>query len=431
MLHDNLSVNAAGHLCLAGVDTVSLAEKWGTPLYVLDEARIRRKMRVYADTMAACFPRGSFPLYASKALSFREIYRIAHDEGIGADIVSGGELHTALSAGFPAERLFFHGSSKTEAEIRFAVERDIGFFIVDNPEELRRISRIAGEEGKMQKVLLRLTPGIDPHTFAAVTTGTVESKFGIAIETGQAEDFVREALEAPSVELRGYHCHIGSQIADAQPFKDTIDIMTAFMSRIRGALGYIPQILNIGGGLAVPYFEGDCSADPAQVLPQIAEHLNRRCAEHSLPVPAVLTEPGRSIVADAGLTLYHVENVKSIPGYVDYVAVDGGMTDNPRYALYGSRHSAVAAGKAAEPADCLVSISGRCCESDDLIGSEMPLQRVRPGDIVAVLVTGAYNYSMASHYNRVPKPAVVMVRDGGDRLVVRRETYDDLTACDL
>ena len=431
MLHDDLTVNGAGHLCLAGVDTVSLAETWGTPLYVLDEDRIRARMRIYADTMAACFPQGSLPLYASKALCFREIYRIAREEGIGADVVSGGELHTALAAGFPPERLYFHGSSKTEAEIRFAVDAGIGFFIADNPEELRRISRCAAEKGRRQKVLLRLSPGIDPHTFAAVTTGTVESKFGVAIKTGQAVDFVRQALDSPGIELCGYHCHIGSQIADAQPFRDAADIMIDFADRVRALLGCTPPVLNLGGGLAVPYFEGDRSADPAQVIPQIADHLKRRCEEHGLPVPAVLMEPGRSIVADAGLTLYRVENVKSIPGYVDYVAVDGGMTDNPRYALYGAVHSAVAANRASEPADWRVSICGRCCESDDLIGTEMPLQRVQTGDIVAVLVTGAYNYSMASHYNRVPKPAVVMLRGGEARLVVRRETYDDLLSCDL
>lgn len=431
MLHDNLSINGDGHLCLAGADAVALAREYGTPLYVLDEERIRRKMRLYADTISACFPAGSMPLFASKALSFKEMYRIALEEGIGTDIVSGGELYTALSAGFPAERMYFHGSSKTEAEIRYAIDAGIGCFIVDNPVELRRISRIAREKGVTQRVLLRLTPGIDPHTFAAVTTGTVESKFGVAIETGQAVDFVREALEAEGVELRGYHCHIGSQIAEAQPFFDTIDIMTGFIARTRDELGYTAAVLNLGGGLAVPYYEGDVSADPGQVIPLVAEYLKKRCGALSLPVPAVLMEPGRSIVADAGITLYTVQNIKSIPGYADYVAIDGGMTDNPRYALYGSRHSAVVADRAGEPADHIASVAGRCCESDDLIGVKMPMQRAEVGDTLAVLVTGAYNYSMASHYNRVPKPPVVMVRDGQSRIVVRRETYEDIVACDI
>ena len=431
MLHDNLSVNNAGHLCLAGMDTVSLAKEYGTPLYVLDEARIRRKMRIYADSMTACFPEGSTPLFASKALSFKEMYRIAREEGIGADIVSGGELYTALSAGFPAERLYFHGSSKTEAEIRYAIDAGIGYFIVDNPEELRRISRYASEKNVRQKVLLRLTPGIDPHTFAAVTTGTVESKFGVAIETGQAVDFVRAALQAPGVALMGYHCHIGSQIAEAQPFFDTIDIMAAFMAKMRDELGFTAPVLNLGGGLAVPYFEGDCSADPGAVIPQVADYLKKKCAELSLPLPVVLMEPGRSIVADAGLTLYTVQNIKTIPGYAEYVAVDGGMTDNPRYALYGSRHSAVVANRAGEPADHSATVAGRCCESDDLIGVDMPMQRAEIGDTLAVLVTGAYNYSMASHYNRVPKPPVVMVKDGASRVVVRRETFGAIAAFDV
>ncbi len=431
MLHDNLSVNSAGRLCLAGVDTVALAKEYGTPLYVLDEARIRGRMRTYRDAMAASFPAGSMPLFASKALSIKEIYRIAREEGIGTDIVSGGELYTALAAGFPPERMYFHGSSKTMAEIRCGVEAGVGCFIADNPEELRRIGRCAAERGVRQKVLLRLSPGIDPHTFAAVTTGTVESKFGVAIETGQAADFVRQALGTDGVELMGFHCHIGSQIPEAQPFFDTIDIMTAFMADMRDALGYTAPVLNVGGGLAVPYFEGDCTSDPAAVIPAVGAYLARRCDSLGLPVPRILMEPGRSIVADAGLTLYNVENVKTIPGYAAYVAVDGGMTDNPRYALYGARHSAVVADRAGEPADHAYTVAGRCCESDDLIGVDMPLQRAEIGDTLAVLVTGAYNYSMASNYNRVPRPAVVMVKDGQARVVVRRETYEDLVACDV
>ena len=431
MLHDDLSVNAAGRLCLAGVDTVALAKEFGTPLYVLDEARIRGRMRTYRDAMAAAFPAGSLPLFASKALSFKEIYRIAREEGIGTDIVSGGELYTALAASFPPERMYFHGSSKTVAEIRYGVDAGVGCFIVDNPEELRRISRCASEKGVVQKVLLRLTPGIDPHTFDAVNTGTVESKFGVAIETGQAVDFVRQALSAPGVTLRGYHCHIGSQIPEAQPFYDTIDIMTAFMAKMRDELGFTAPVLNLGGGLAVPYFEGDCTSDPGAVIPEVGDYLRRRCGSLGLPVPQILMEPGRSIVADAGLTLYTVENVKSIPGYAEYAAIDGGMTDNPRYALYGARHSAIVADRAGEPADHRYTVAGRCCESDDLIGVDMPMQRAEIGDTLAVLVTGAYNYSMASHYNRVPKPPVVMVKDGQARIVVRRETYEDLVSCDV
>ena len=431
MLQTNMTVNEQGHLCFAGVDTVALAEMYGTPLYVMDEARIRGNMRIYREAMKEAFPAGSGPMYASKAVSFREIYRIAREEGIGTDVVSGGELYTALSAGFPADRIGFHGSAKTLAEIRYAVESGIRCVFADNPEELERIDRCARGAGVRQKVVLRLSPGIDPHTFAAVTTGTVESKFGVAIQTGQAMAFVRRALELPGVELAGFHCHIGSQIADPQPFFDATDTMTSFIAGVRDECGYTASVLDLGGGFAVPYAEGDPEPDFADLIRQIGAYLNRRCGALNLPVPQVWMEPGRSLVAAAGITLYTVQDRKTIPGYREYVAIDGGMTDNPRFALYGARHSALVANRAGEPASERVTIAGRCCESDDLIGEDMPLQRAEIGDTVAVLVTGAYNYSMASNYNRVPRPPVVMLRDGESRIVVRRETYEDLTALDV
>ena len=431
MLQDNHTINAAGHLAVAGVDTVSLAEEFGTPLYVMDEERLRLNMRRYADILAAYFPEGSMPLMASKALSFKEIYRIADSEGIGADVVSAGELYTALSAGFPADKLYFHGSAKTMAEIRMGVKAGIACFIVDNFEELGRISVAAGEAGVTQHILIRVTPGIDPHTFAAVDTGRVDSKFGVAIETGQAFDLTKQALETPNVELDGFHCHIGSQIFEAEPFLSAVDIMTSYIADIRDRLGFTARVLNLGGGIAVPYVYRDPKIDLDSYIHAISEHLTDRCRELGLPVPVVLMEPGRSTVADAGITLYTVQNIKSIPGYKDYVAVDGGMTDNPRYALYGAEHTAVVANKAGEPADYVATIAGRCCESDALIGENMHIQRAEVGDTVAVLVTGAYNYSMASNYNRVPRPPVIMLRNGEARVVVRRETLDDVISCDI
>jgi diaminopimelate decarboxylase len=431
MLQQNLSVNHAGHLTVAGVDTVSLGEKYGTPLYVMDEALIRRNMNRYVTAMGQYFPAGSMPLLASKALSFKEIYRIAQEEHMGTDIVSAGELYTALAADFPPERMYFHGSAKSTADVRFAIDAGVGHFIVDNVEELERISRYATEKGVTQKILLRLTPGIDPHTFAAVNTGMVDSKFGVAIETGQAWEITQAALAAPGVELDGFHCHVGSQITTPDPFLDSIDIMTAFMARAKNELGYVTPKLNIGGGFAVPYVAGDVEVDYEDFIRQIGSHLTARCQALELPLPAILMEPGRSIVAAAGITLYTVESMKSIPGYKDYVAIDGGMTDNPRFALYESQYTALVADRAGEPADFIATIAGRCCESGDLIGVDMPIQKPQVGDTLAVLVTGAYNYSMASNYNRVPRPAVVMLRDGQDRLVVRRETFEDLLACDL
>jgi diaminopimelate decarboxylase len=431
MLQQNLSVNDAGHLTVSGVDTVSLAKKYGTPLYVMDEALIRRNMRRYVTAMNQYFPAGSMPLLASKALSFKEIYRIAQDENMGTDIVSAGELYTALAANFPPEKMYFHGSAKTNADVRFAMDAGVGHFIVDNAEELERISRYAMEKGITQKILLRLTPGIDPHTFAAVNTGMVDSKFGVAIETGQAWDFTKAALAAPGVELDGFHCHVGSQITTPDPFLDSIDIMTQFMAQVRRELGYTAPKLNIGGGFAVPYVAEDVEVSYEDFIRQIGAHLTERCQALDYPLPAILMEPGRSIVAAAGVTLYTVESMKSIPGYKDYVAIDGGMTDNPRFALYESRYTALVADRAGDPADFIATIAGRCCESGDLIGVDMPIQRPQVGDTLAVLVTGAYNYSMASNYNRVPRPPVVMLREGQDRLVVRRETFEDMLACDL
>ena len=431
MLQNNHTVNDAGHLAIAGVDAVSLAEEFGTPLYVMDEALIRRNMDTYVSAMESALPPGSMPFLASKALSCKEIYRIALDRGMGTDIVSGGELYTALAAGFPPARMCMHGSAKTMAEIRAGVEAGVGHFVVDNREELERISDAAREQGTVQAVLLRLAPGIDPHTFEAVNTGMVDSKFGAAIETGQAMELTRAALAAPGVRLDGFHCHLGSQISEAQPYLDGVDIMTAFMARVRDTLGFTASILNLGGGFAVPYVEGDPAVDAAALIRRIGERLSERCDALGLPAPAVFMEPGRSIVAAAGVTLYRVQSIKTIPGYKSYVAVDGGMTDNPRFALYGSRYTALIADRAGEPADFTADVAGRNCESGDLIGTAMPLQRPRVGDTLAVLVTGAYNYSMASNYNRVPRPPIVMVRDGRARVVVRRETMEDLLACDL
>ncbi len=431
MLQSNHTVNEAGHFSVAGVDTVKLAEKYGTPLYVLDEELIRTQMRRYVSAMKEYLPAGSKPFLASKALSCREIYRIACAEGMGTDIVSSGELYTALSVGFEAENMCFHGSAKTMAEIRYGMESGVGHFVVDNPDELERISKAAVELGVSQRVLLRLTPGIDPHTFEAVNTGKADSKFGMSIETGQAMEITHQALEMPGVVVDGFHCHIGSQIGEATPFLDAVDIMMDFMAKVRGELGFTASVLNLGGGPAVSYGEGEPDADIEGQICAIGEHLEARCKAYDYPLPAVWLEPGRSIVGAAGVTLYTVQNVKTIPGYKNYIAIDGGMTDNPRYALYGARHPALIANRASEPMDFVADLAGRCCESGDLLGEAVSIQIPQTGDTVAVLVTGAYNYSMASNYNRVPRPPIVMLREGEDRLVVRRETFEDLVACDL
>ncbi len=386
-----MAINAEGNFVFAGRDTVKLAEKYGTGLYVMDEDRIRGNCRQYVNTMRSCMPKGSVPLYASKALCFKQLLRIINEEGMCADVVSAGELYTALAAGFPAERLFFHGVNKTDEDIEYAISSGIGHFIVDSYEELYAVDRIAGEHGIRQPVLLRLTPGIDPHTFAAVNTGKVDCQFGVPIETGQAREFVAETLKMPNIQLDGFHCHIGSQIFDAQPFCDAIDIMLGFIAMIRNELDYTASVLNLGGGFGVRYVETDPHVDIPACIRLVAAHLEKGCAQRGLPLPTILMEPGRSIVADAGITLYTVGSIKTIDGYRSYVTVDGGMSDNPRYALYQSEYTAIIANKADQPADFLCSIAGRCCESGALIQENINLQKAQRGDILAVMVTVAYN----------------------------------------
>ncbi len=432
MLHQqNLTVNAAGHLAVGGVDAVALAGEYGTPLYVLDEDMVRERMRLYRDVMAQAFPAGSRPYYASKALCCKALCAWAHEEGLGLDAVSAGEIYTALAAGVPAADICFHGNAKTEAELRCAIASGVGLIAADGEEELARIDAVAAALHARPRVLLRVTPGIDPHTFAAVNTGVVDVKFGVPIPTGQALAATRTALGMKHMDLAGFHCHIGSQIFDASPFHLEVDVMLSFLDQVRRELGYTVGVLDLGGGFAVPYTEDEPVPDCEEMLRRTAERLDARCRELDYPAPAVLMEPGRGIVGAAGVTLYTVQNVKSVPGGSTFAAVDGGMGDNPRYALYGARHSAVIADRAGDPADRRVTIAGRCCESGDLVGEDVPLQAPRAGDTLAVLVTGAYNYSMASNYNRVPRPPIVALRGGESRIIVRRETAEDLVRLDV
>ena len=430
MLHDNLSINKAGHLCFAGLDTVELAKKYGTPLFLIDEDRIRKNARTYINAMRKYFGTDSGPLLASKALCFSEIYRIAASEGIRTDIVSPGELYTANKAGFPMSRAFFHGNNKTDEDIAYAIECKIGYFVADNKEEIDEINRVAEKKGIKQKLLLRLSPGIDPHTHAKISTGSVDSKFGSAIETGQADDMVKYILSLENISLEGFHCHIGSQIFDCEPFCDAADIMLSYVAHVKELFGIEAKILNLGGGFAVRYVEEDPYIDYEENIKNIASHVNAKCEALKIKKPCILMEPGRSMVADAGLTLYTVGTIKEITGYKTYVSIDGGMTDNPRYALYQSKYTFEIANKASEEKPLRCTVAGRCCESGDLLGEDVRLQNAERGDILATLVTGAYNYSMSSNYNKIPRPPVVIISGGIDRVAVRRETYADLIRLD-
>ena len=429
MLSDNIGRTPEGVLTIAGQEVTRLAAEYGTPLYLMDEQRIRSNCRMYLKAFRENFPEDSLPLYASKAASFKQIYRIMAEEGMGVDVVSSGELYTALAAGFPAERIHFHGNCKTDADIAYGVASGIGCFIADNREELLALEKTAAGAGVTQAILLRVTPGIDPHTYEAVSTGKVDSKFGAAVETGQAMELVKLALAQPHLKLLGLHCHVGSQVFGEDVYQRTIDIMAAFLAEIRDETGAVLEELNLGGGYGVRYTEEDETIDIPARLREVALHLRRETEKHGLPMPRFLMEPGRSIVADAGMTLYTVGSIKRIPGYKQYAAVDGGMTDNPRYALYQSRYT-VYHGSKTGPTERF-DVVGRCCESGDIIQPhvELPADTCR-GDILAVCTTGAYNYSMASNYNRLPRPPIVMLTPEGSYTAVRRETYADLTSLD-
>ena len=431
MIYENLGINSQGHLTFAGLDTVDLAQQYGTPLLLMDEQRLRMRCREYKKAMGEYLPSGSKPLYASKALSFKTIYKIMEQEGMGIDVVSPGELHTAVAAGFPMENAYFHGNSKTDGDIRYAMEHGIGCIVSDVAEEIDAIDREAARQQIRQKVILRLSPGIDPHTHAKISTGSIDCKFGAVIENGQAEALVRHALTKPNIELLGYHCHIGSQIFDHAPFCDAAVIMLQFLAQVKQELGFEARVLNLGGGMAVPYTQDEGTIDYTANIRSIGALISHTCDQLGIAQPTILMEPGRSIVADSGMTLYAVTGTKKIPGFKNYAAVDGGMTDNPRFTLYQAPYTVLSANRMEDTKDFVCTVAGRCCESGDLIQENVAIPEPKRGDLLAVLTTGAYNYSMASNYNRIPRPPVVMVTDGSSYQAVRRETYGDLIQYDM
>lgn len=428
---DHLQINEQGHLSIGGCDTVQLAEQFGTPLYVMDENQIRSNCRRYQSSFEKHYQGRGMTVYASKAFNCKAICRIIEEEGLGLDVASGGELYTAIQAGFPAERIHFHGNNKTEQEIRLALEYEIGHFIADNLTELQTIDRLAKEAGKVAHVSLRVKPGIDAHTHSFIQTGQIDSKFGFALETGEAMEAVEAALKCQNIDLKGVHCHIGSQIFESSPFVLAAEVMLQFIADIKAKTGIEIEELNLGGGFGIHYAKDDAPLPYDQYMELVSTAVFRKCEELDLKVPFIFIEPGRSMVGEAGITLYHIGGIKHIPDIRTYVSVDGGMTDNPRYILYQAKYTALIANKANQPAETKVTIAGKCCESGDLIQEDAMIQEPQVGDVLAVLSTGAYNYSMASNYNRNPRPAVVMVKDGNPRVVIRRESYEDLIRNDL
>ncbi len=431
MICDNLRRNPDGELCFAEMPLSALAEKYGTPLYLYDEARIRHNCRKYLSAMREGFGEDARVMYASKAASFKRLYEIVHEEGLGIDVVSCGEIYTAHLAGFPLENAYFHSNNKTDEDIDFAISHGVGYFVVDNAEELFAIEEIAEKYGIKQKIMLRITPSIDPHTYAAVATGKVDSKFGSAIETGQAKAITSLALTFPHLELCGFHCHVGSQIFDADVYLATSRVMLKFVADMENELGFITRDLDIGGGLGVRYIESQPTLDIEKTILTVADEMKKEAARLGITLPRISIEPGRSIVADAGLTLYTVGTVKRIPGYKSYVSVDGGMTDNPRFALYGSPYTILPVFDGnIERESC--SVVGRCCESGDILQENVPMPTdIQRGDLLACLTTGAYHYSMASNYNRIPRPPVVMLKDGESHVAVKRESLKDIVSLDV
>ena len=431
MICNNITVEN-GILHFAGQDTTKLAAQYGTPLYLMDEDKIREKCRAYKHAFEKHFGPSAQPLYASKACCFKRIYEIMREEGMGIDVVSSGEIYTAKMAGFDLSQAYFHSNNKTDEDIRFAIENGIGYFVADNEEEVKAVEAEAARRGIRQKLLLRLTPGIDPHTYEAVATGKVDSKFGTAIETGQAAEIVKFTLEQPHVELMGFHCHVGSQVFEEDIFERAAVVMLEFIAEMKEKLGYTAPMLDLGGGYGVRYVDTDPYLDIETKVADVADAIKETCARLGIEVPEIHMEPGRSIVADAGMTLYTIGTVKKIPGYKNYVSIDGGMGDNPRFALYGSKYTCFVANKMNEICDFKCDLVGRCCESGDIIQEHIVVpSNVGRGDIVAVCTTGAYNYTMASNYNRLGRPPVVMLSGGESYVAVRRESFEDLVRNDV
>jgi diaminopimelate decarboxylase len=419
-----------GHLWVGGVDMVELARARGTALYVMDEEHIRHQLREFR-AWTSYHHKDVETVYAAKAFMCKAMCRVVHEEGCMVLCASGGELAIALAAGVPASRIQIHGNNKTPLEIVEAVDARVDRIVVDSLLELDRIAEIASARGVEQEVLLRVTPGIKPDTHGYIQTGQEDSKFGFGLNHGLAMAAVKRAVELSGVSFAGLHMHIGSQIFALQSYSKAIEVMVDFMRAVREETGEPVRDLDVGGGIGIKYGLADEPSTVEQYGKVVVDGIKEECERHSLPVPRILVEPGRAVVANAGITLYTVGVVKELPGIRTYVAIDGGMTDNIRPALYGARYECLVANKADQPRTEVVTVAGKHCETGDLIARDVPIQPVETGDILAVCATGAYCQSMSSNYNKQVRPAVVFVRDGESRVVVRRETYDDLMACDL
>jgi len=429
-LHGTSRVNERGILEIGGCETTELAATYGTPLYVYDEALIRSKCRQFIDA----FSQTGFSFqvaYASKAFCTMAMCKLVEEEGLSLDVVSGGELYTALQAGFPVDRIHFHGNNKSLDEIVMALDANIGCFVVDNFYELHLLDQLAQERGEKISVLLRVTPGVEAHTHEYISTGQIDSKFGFDVQNGQALEAIKFSHESNHLHLLGVHSHIGSQIFETEGFLVAVKRLTELLGEAKDQHGFLPEVLNVGGGFGIRYVEGDTPQPAHTYIKAITDLVRGELEARQIPLPELWIEPGRSIVGDSGTTLYRIGSQKEIPNVRKYVAVDGGMTDNLRPALYQADYEAAVANKMNQPATEVVSIAGKCCESGDMLIWDVKLPVAEAGDILAVPSTGAYGYSMSNNYNRIARPAVVFVKDGEADLIVKRETYADVVGHDL
>ena len=426
----NLNVNEQGHLMLGGCDALVLAEQFGTPLYVMEEDVIRDICRRYVRAVEK-YPGGGRVLFAGKALMTTAMCKLVQSEGLGLDVVSGGELYVAMNAGVDLDNVYFHGNNKTPADLKMAVEAGIGRIVIDSAQEIRLLGSIAADAGRVQDVSVRIKPGIEAHTHDYIKTGQVDSKFGFGIEDGKGMQAIKDILAQKSLKLTGIHCHIGSQIFELQPFHDAVDVMLDYLLAINAETGYTMSEIDFGGGYGIHYTKGDDPLKPHEYVQTMIDELTKRCEAKGIDCPAFVIEPGRSIAGEAGTTLYTVGDIKQIEGVRTYVSVDGSMADNPRPALYQAQYTCALAGKMNAPDETVVSIAGRACESGDMLVWDARLPKADAGDVLAVFSTGAYNYSMASNYNKLPHPAMVLVRGGKAELMVRRQSYEDLVKNDV
>ena len=421
---DTYEVNAAGRMSVGGCDLSDLAREYGTPLYVYDEATMRGRIAEFRDTLRATYPGDSLVLYAGKAFLTKQVARLVADEGAGLDLVSGGELYLARQAGFPMERVFFPGNNKSREEVEMAADYGIGALVVDSLTEIDMLSSM--DPGRGVRCTLRVSPGIQPDTHSFISTGQLDSKFGFPVETGQALDTLRLLMAVPAAEVTGVHAHIGSQIFDLSSYPAAAEKVLDFLVQALDQLGFVAAELSMGGGLGIAYTSDQRPPRPAEFVQVIADAVNEGCSQRGLKLPRLMIEPGRSIAGPAAVAVYTVGAIKEIKGVRTYVSVDGGMGDNIRPKLYGSRYEAYKVDSPGAPRDTTVTIAGRYCESTDILIKDAQVPALATGDLVALPANGAYSLAMSSNYNYNTRPAVVMVRDGESRLIRRRETYDDL-----